>query len=669
MKAINSFPDFPTILNTHSEKIFFYDLSKSFGDFSRSVEGEMEEIRNKGEINEVVLSAPTKFNPELIYSWCTKLVAHLQLGHLICLKSESDPFEFPLFNNELINNGLILKTSGSTSRPKLVYHPCQNIFEATNRFFAFYGDLPKLTWQLNLPLNHVGGLSLFFRALIMGLPLVISEDRSKLHPKARAISLVPTQLSKLLSSESKTQLMALEFIYIGGAPTPEGLKSQCSSLPISYSYGLTESFASVGATKIGDRARAFFYPGIKAKLENGVLHLKGSGMLHALINVDSIIDYKDRFYETKDEARLWEDGSFEILGRSDQVIISGGEKIDLNEVEVFINKNPALRASKVMGVPHDKWGEALSLFISPYSHNLASELRDTLKSKLGPHYSPKYILNLDEVAHQGIKPTREDFIASTRPLIFSLHGMMGNKNDLALLDKLTKLNHLPLELPGHGSEDFNARSESWHDQVSYYRDLILSQAGGREYILFGYSMGGRLLGAVAKELASSQNPARGLILESSHFGSISTEEREMRRQSDSKLFQFEPTRENLHNFLEKWWRAPLFFGMPNQSGFNKLLNDKCDEGMEKLTKWQRSLNFLSVANQEDYSEFYQRETTFPLLYLAGLRDEKYAAISISLKLNPKATTQLIDTGHNVHFTHPEEFLETVSNWLKQIQVI
>lgn len=408
-------------ISKYQDRLLFSDLGLTFGDFSSMVEEEVQQLKDKQSSQVYTHLAPIHFSPQEIAKWSAMLVALLETEHLVCLKSLSDPYQFPSDCLEVLGAGLILKTSGSTSRPKLVYHPISNIALACERFYQFYGERTLTTWQLNLPLNHVGGLSLLLRALYFGLTLAINEDRRVLHPKAQAISLVPTQLSHFLSF-SDCPLKDFEFILIGGAPTPQGLFDKATHLNVSYSYGLTESFAAVGGTPVGQpRPAAKFFPGIQGRLVAGRLELKGPGLLHSLLYCDSegnyqTENYEDKFYPTQDLASLDGQEHFQILGRADQVIISGAEKIDVSEVEALINTHKQLEVSKVIGVPDPKWGEALALFISPYSQELANSLTQLLKSRLGPHYAPKYILPHHKVTHQGIKPSKKDFIAAVKAL-------------------------------------------------------------------------------------------------------------------------------------------------------------------------------------------------------------------------------------------------------------
>ncbi len=405
------------ILRGHLDKPFFLDLNLTFSDFLREVQSRLElQITSAKKQEEIItLSAPLDFNPQRIYDWAINFVCALLQEKLICLKSEADPYIFANIDFKQLGPGLILKTSGSTSRPKLVYHPFENISKSCERFYQFYQEKILTTWQLNLPLNHVGGLSILLRSIYFGLPLVVNENRKHIHPRAKAISLVPTQLAHFLKA-SPNSLEALDFILIGGAPAPTGLRKLASNLQVSYSYGLTESFAAIGAAQSNDNFAKFF-PGIEAKLEGNRLFIKGPGLLHKLITTDereelTYHNFNDQYYPTQDEAILSSEGQFQILGRADQVIISGGEKIDINEVENLINSHVQIEASKVLGAPDSKWGEALAIFISPYTDELAQEISDHLTKKLGPHYRPKIILNLAKVTYKGIKPTKENFLST-----------------------------------------------------------------------------------------------------------------------------------------------------------------------------------------------------------------------------------------------------------------
>lgn len=394
----------------HAPKVAFSDLDITFAQLGEDIRKVMALESHQSELAFTTLTSPASFDPLEIYDWCCRLLALLESGHIVGLKSANDPYNFQATHfKSLSAPGLILKTSGSTSTPKLVYHPLANAMAAARRFESFYGELSRLCWQLNLPLHHVGGLSLLFRSLTLGHPLVITSNRSQIHARAQAISLVPTQLVRLLE-HSPAQLENLKFILIGGASVSDELKARARSLPISYSYGLTESFAVIGATRVGAPERAFFFEGIQARLQGQLLELKGTGFLAGLIKDGHYQDFSSRYYPSSDLAQLHEDGSFEILGRSDEVIVSGGEKIDLSEVEQQLRKIKGLDLIKAIGVPSTEWGEMLVIFTWPHNEAIRGTINDTLALQLGHHYRPKFILCYPLQTNHGIKLSKNDFI-------------------------------------------------------------------------------------------------------------------------------------------------------------------------------------------------------------------------------------------------------------------
>lgn len=246
---------------------------------------------------------------------------------------------------------------------------------------------------------------------------------------------------------------------------------------------------------------------------------------------------------------------------------------------------------------------------------------------------------------------------------------MGDRHDLKLLDDIEEYKHSPLELPGHGlNRDSVSKYSSWHECVEAYAKDIGKKAKNERYILYGYSMGGRLMGSIAKELVKTDNPPRALILESSHLGNLNESERHARALNDRKLFNFAAkTEEDCADFLTKWWSAPLFGQMNQMENFPQLLKRKTDEAPTYIPYWQKALNLLSVAHQPNYQNYYLFQSGTPLLYLAGTQDQKYTQIGKSLEVKPTITVRYFNSGHNIHFTRPLALLKEISNFLSALQ--
>ncbi len=247
--------------------------------------------------------------------------------------------------------------------------------------------------------------------------------------------------------------------------------------------------------------------------------------------------------------------------------------------------------------------------------------------------------------------------------LFSLHGMMGDREDLRFLDQLA-LEHIALELPGHGRNTHSIdKLTSWQQCTELYASEIQDRAQGQDYVLYGYSMGGRLMGSIARLLLKSESTPRALILESSHPGDLSEIERRERAKKDRELFHFTPSLSSCREFLTNWWSTPLFGKMNQQANFQELLERKAHEALTLMPSWQKALNLLSVAHQPSDKEFLLSQKELPLLYLAGTQDQKYSLIAKDLAANDHNTVKFINAGHNIHFMCPHEILCELKSFL------
>lgn len=248
--------------------------------------------------------------------------------------------------------------------------------------------------------------------------------------------------------------------------------------------------------------------------------------------------------------------------------------------------------------------------------------------------------------------------------LFSLHGMMGDGEDLKFLNQLEVVEHIALELPGHGKNLHSIdKLTSWQQCTELYAREIQDRCQGQDYVLYGYSMGGRLMGSVARLLLKSESIPRALILESSHPGDLNENERLERASRDRELFHFTPNLGACREFLANWWSAPLFGKMNQQDIFQELLERKAREALTLMPFWQKSLNLLSVAHQPSDKEFFLSQKELPLLYLAGTQDQKYSLIAKDLAVNDQTTVKYIKAGHNIHFMCPHELLCELKSFL------
>ena len=163
----------------------------------------------------------------------------------------------------------IIFTSGSTGAPKGVVHTTGNYI------FSSMGTIENLSlkyndrWLLSLPLYHVGGILIFVRTFLSGATSILPENNTNfelsiIKKKPNIISLVPTQLIRLLRSKEPADILkSCKAILIGGAAMPHWLTGKAfdMGIPIVPTYGSTESCAQITAVDLKSKKETYFTSG------------------------------------------------------------------------------------------------------------------------------------------------------------------------------------------------------------------------------------------------------------------------------------------------------------------------------------------------------------------------------------------------------------------------
>lgn len=303
---------------------------------------------------------------------------------------------------------LCIPTGGSSGAMKLARHDELTIGSAVEGFRGHFG-VRRVDAVGLLPAWHVSGLMAWARCRFSGgtyrawdWKRVERGDRPEpTRSGGEFLSLVPTQLARVLNGEGEGRgggasewLRTFRAVLIGGGPAwPELLsRSRAARLPLSFSYGMTETAALVAAQRPEE-----FFAGDDSS---------GSSLPHARIATDAdgrvVIDGASLFHgywpetraagiwRTDDLGELDAAGRLRVLGRSDALIISGGEKVNPAEVEAALREagGAALADVAVVGVPHAEWGsEVVALY--PGGRDLEAKLREGIAMKLGPAKRPK----------------------------------------------------------------------------------------------------------------------------------------------------------------------------------------------------------------------------------------------------------------------------------------
>jgi O-succinylbenzoic acid--CoA ligase len=297
------------------------------------------------------------------------------------------------------NIALVISTSGSTAESKLVAISDAALIASTNASHKYLGAVPGDSWSLLLPTTHIAGLNVLIRATALG-SRVIDNRNAINYVDADFISIVPTQLYKALTSDAKLleHLTAAEAVLVGGGPVSDKLKKEAANkhVKIVTTYGMTEmSGGCVYNQKPLD--------GVEVKLTSeGLIKLTGpmiaSGYLSAEGELTSV--GADGWFESTDIGEV-SAGFLKVNGRSDEVIISGGENISLILVEEKIRELIPNQEIIAFALPDEVWGEKLCV---GSTSNLSIE---EIKKSIGSLLSPKEVFLFEQIPTTSIgKPDR-----------------------------------------------------------------------------------------------------------------------------------------------------------------------------------------------------------------------------------------------------------------------
>ncbi|URL06057.1 o-succinylbenzoate--CoA ligase [Avibacterium sp. 21-595] len=296
-------------------------------------------------------------------------------------------------------------TSGSTGNPKAVVHSLQGYLDNAQGVCELMAFGAENTWLLSLPLYHVSGQGIVWRWLHAGARLHLpNENFYSAAAEVSHLSLVPTQLQRFLTylQQRSEQTEQTQHILLGGSHIPLALTQQAAQYRLTcYSgYGMTEMASTVCAKK-SDQYRGVGLPlkGRELALIEGEICLRGAGLGLGYWQQGEILPLvqQDGWLHTKDLGE-WQNDELCVLGRLDNMFISGGENIQPEEIERVILHYPKVKQVVVLPVEDMEFGQrpvAMVEFIDEFSQSAVENLRIWLASRLEKFKQPIHYFPLD----------------------------------------------------------------------------------------------------------------------------------------------------------------------------------------------------------------------------------------------------------------------------------
>lgn len=308
----------------------------------------------------------------------------------------------------------VLFTSGTTGESKGVCLSRDGIIAAARASEGRLGWRDDDAWLLALPMAHAGGLSIVVRCLLARKPLILVEEGDSLAELAAAAtiaSLVPAQLAEL-ADQAPGKLRA---IILGGAAAMPALvdRAVARGWPVLPSYGLTETFGQIATAR---------YPGGPLELLDRVeivatepITIRTPQLATSYLHGEAIAPE----LRTSDLGEL-AGSTLTVIGRHDDVINTGGEKVHPLEVERVLTATPGVTAACVFGVPDSHYGAVVAAIISTSGQFDRAHAYLTWHAQLAPHARPRRLAIVDKLpALPSGKPDRRAIAAlPTEPITY-----------------------------------------------------------------------------------------------------------------------------------------------------------------------------------------------------------------------------------------------------------
>jgi len=284
---------------------------------------------------------------------------------------------------------VVIGTSGTTGAPKEIFLSSHALVASARASNAFVGAKAGDTWSLLLPLTHVAAVNVFVRAFELGTIPVDLRDHSGEYPRVNFTAIVPTQLFRALNGDDHLlkHLQGAQKVLVGGAALSNAILNQATAAGINVvtTYGMSET--SGGCVYNGE-----ILEGTEVEVRGGSIFIRGSILALNL-------DLSDGWFETNDLGEFI-DEKLVVIGRSDDVIISGGENLSLNSVESILNENLSDIQCAAFSMDDPQWGQTLHIAVVGEADT--NRISSVLEEKVGAFAKPKGIHFVNSLPLLGI---------------------------------------------------------------------------------------------------------------------------------------------------------------------------------------------------------------------------------------------------------------------------
>lgn len=291
----------------------------------------------------------------------------------------------------------VVETSGSTGAPKRVLLSRAAVLASVRASARRLGATGQ--WLLALPAAYVAGVQVVCRSLVAGQEPVLLDDHESFAAATAAmtegdrfVSLVPTQLHRLLDTDAPS-LRTFHTVLLGGGPIDPALRRRTADAGVHVvaTYGSAE-------TAGGCVYDGYALDGVAVAIDvDGRIRIAGPTLFDAYdgdpgLTAEVLVD---GWFRTADAGRLDDDGRLQVLGRLDDVVVSGGVNVPAPAVAARLREHPDVAEVEVLGVPDEEWGNRVVAFVvGPLSLDAA---RAWVAEVHPRSWAPRQLVTLDAI--------------------------------------------------------------------------------------------------------------------------------------------------------------------------------------------------------------------------------------------------------------------------------
>ena len=289
----------------------------------------------------------------------------------------------------------VLKTSGSTGEPKQIILTRNQMIASAKLTGKTFGLNEGDSALVCLNVEYIAGIMMLVRGMELGLKLTIVEPSGNPLQNLENsgfdfYAFVPLQLQNILENEKNIEFLnKAKAIIVGGAAVNKVLEKEVQkiSVPVYSTYGMTETVSHIAVKRLNGVNKNDSFQ----VLEGVIIGIDERNCLNIIAEASNNL-----LIQTNDIVEIINEKEFQLIGRFDNIINSGGVKIQLEKVEKLIeNETKILNAKRYFayGIEDERLGQKLVLFVEgeTVNHDLKNTFLINIQSVLSKYEIPKEI--------------------------------------------------------------------------------------------------------------------------------------------------------------------------------------------------------------------------------------------------------------------------------------